>query len=75
MSNDQTRAHLLGTWKLLSAVREDVSSGAKTDLLGANPIGYINYANSASASAAVALPVTGLGRSCYSPSCVRRAAA
>ena len=63
MSNDQTRAHLLGTWKLLSAVREDVSSGAKTDLLGANPIGYINYANSASASAAVALPVTGLGRS------------
>jgi lipocalin-like protein len=44
MSNDQTRARLLGTWKLLSAVREDVSSGAKTDLLGANPIGYINYA-------------------------------
>ena len=39
MSNDQTRAHLLGTWRLLSAVREDVSSGDKTDLLGANPIG------------------------------------
>ena len=44
MSNDQTRAHLLGTWKLLSAVREDIPSGAKTDLLGANPVGYINYA-------------------------------
>ena len=28
----------------MSAVREDVSSGAKTDLLGANPVGYINYA-------------------------------
>jgi hypothetical protein len=33
MSNDQTRAHLLGTWKLLSAVREDVPSGAKTQSL------------------------------------------
>src|SRR5437868_5338930 len=44
MSNDQTRQHLLGTWKLLAAVREDVSSGTKTDFLGSNPIGYINYA-------------------------------
>jgi lipocalin-like protein len=44
MSNDQTRMRLLGTWKLLSAVREDVSSGVRSDLLGANPIGYINYA-------------------------------
>jgi hypothetical protein len=44
MSNDQTRHHLLGTWKLLAAVREDISSGAKTDFLGSNPIGYINYA-------------------------------
>jgi hypothetical protein len=44
MSNDQTRQHLLGTWKLVAAVREDIPSGAKTDLLGANPTGYINYA-------------------------------
>ena len=44
MSNDQTRQHLLGTWKLVAAVREDIPSGTKTDLLGANPIGYINYA-------------------------------
>jgi hypothetical protein len=44
MSNDQTRQHLLGTWKLLAAVREDLSSGTKTDFLGSNPAGYINYA-------------------------------
>jgi hypothetical protein len=44
MSNEQTRRHILGTWKLLAAVREEVPSGAKTDLLGANPTGYINYA-------------------------------
>ncbi len=44
MSNEQTRRHILGTWKLLAAVREDIPSGAKTDLLGANPTGYINYA-------------------------------
>jgi hypothetical protein len=44
MSNDQTRQHLLGTWKLVAAVREDIPSGTKTDLLGANPTGYINYA-------------------------------
>ena len=44
MSNDHTRQHLLGTWKLLSAVREEIPSGAKSDLMGATPIGYINYA-------------------------------
>jgi hypothetical protein len=44
MSNDDTRRQLLGTWKLIAAVREDIPSGAKTDLLGANPVGYINYA-------------------------------
>jgi lipocalin-like protein len=44
MSNDQTHQHLLGTWKLVAAVREDIPSGSKTDLLGANPTGYINYA-------------------------------
>jgi hypothetical protein len=28
MSNDSTRQHLLGTWKLITAVREEISSGA-----------------------------------------------
>lgn len=44
MSNDDQTQRLLGTWKLVAAVREDIRSGAKTDLLGPNPIGYINYA-------------------------------
>lgn len=43
MSNDVTRQHLLGTWKLVAAVREEIPSGTKSDFLGPNPIGYINY--------------------------------
>ena len=34
---------VLGTWKLVSVVREEVPSGVKTDLFGPNPEGYINY--------------------------------
>lgn len=34
---------LLGTWKLISYTREDLSSGAKSDVMGAHPSGYINY--------------------------------
>jgi hypothetical protein len=34
---------IIGTWKLVSYVREDVSSGAKSDVMGAHPSGYINY--------------------------------
>ncbi len=34
---------ILGTWKLLSYVREEVQSGAKSDVMGAHPSGYINY--------------------------------
>ena len=34
---------ILGTWKLLSYVREDVPSGAKSDVMGTHPSGYINY--------------------------------
>ena len=33
----------LGTWKLQSFTTEDLASGQKTDLLGANPSGYISY--------------------------------
>jgi hypothetical protein len=35
MSNDSTRQRLIGTWKLIAAVREEIASGAKTELLGA----------------------------------------
>ena len=34
---------LQGTWKLLSYVGEDVSSGAKSDVMGSHPSGYVNY--------------------------------
>jgi hypothetical protein len=34
---------ILGTWKLVSYVREDVASRAKSDVMGAHPSGYINY--------------------------------
>ena len=34
---------LQGTWKLLSYVGEEVSSGARTDVMGLHPAGYINY--------------------------------
>jgi Lipocalin-like domain len=37
------KARLLGTWKLVSAVREEIPSGARTDMFGANPHGFINY--------------------------------
>ena len=33
----------LGTWKLQSNTTEDLASGQKTDLFGANPSGYISY--------------------------------
>ncbi|HLY39642.1 MAG TPA: lipocalin-like domain-containing protein [Terracidiphilus sp.] len=38
---DQQR--ILGTWKLLSYVREEVDSGAKSDVMGDRPSGYIQY--------------------------------
>jgi hypothetical protein len=34
---------LLGTWKLVSYVGEEVTSGAKSDVMGPRPSGYINY--------------------------------
>jgi hypothetical protein len=34
---------LLGTWTLVSAVREEIPSGARTDMFGQNPHGFINY--------------------------------
>jgi hypothetical protein len=33
----------LGTWKLQSFTTEDLASGQKTDLFGAQPSGYISY--------------------------------
>ena len=34
---------ILGTWKLVSYVREEIPPGAKSDVMGAHPSGYITY--------------------------------
>jgi len=34
---------LHGTWKLVSAVREEIPSGATTDMFGGKPQGVLNY--------------------------------
>lgn len=41
--DENAAASLIGTWKLVSAVREERPSGLKTDLFGAGPVGYLNY--------------------------------
>ena len=43
MGNEATRARLIGTWKLVSVINEDVSTGQMSDFFGSNPAGYINY--------------------------------
>jgi Lipocalin-like domain len=40
---DPIPSALLGTWKLVSAIREEVPSGVRTELFGADPVGYLNY--------------------------------
>ncbi len=37
------RERLIGTWKLVSAMREEIPSGRKTAFFGENPAGYITY--------------------------------
>jgi len=34
---------IVGTWKLVSYVREEIPSRARSDVMGAHPSGYINY--------------------------------
>lgn len=36
-------AALLGTWRMISWTRKSVATGAVTDAMGADPIGYIAY--------------------------------
>jgi hypothetical protein len=35
---------ILGTWKLVSYIREELPSGTRSDVMGARPSGYINTA-------------------------------
>lgn len=37
------KERLIGTWKLVSALREELPSGPKTDFFGPNPHGFLNY--------------------------------
>jgi hypothetical protein len=40
---EAVKKQLLGTWKVVSVIREEVPSGVKTDLMGKDPVGYITY--------------------------------
>ena len=42
MTDDRAQ-RLIGTWKLVAVVSEDVASGEKADFFGPNPSGYITY--------------------------------
>lgn len=35
---------LVGTWRLIAAVREELPSGRTSESMGPNPTGYLNYA-------------------------------
>src|SRR5438874_12414355 len=42
-ANHKLRDRLIGTWKLVSAMREEIPSGEKTPFLGENPTGFLHY--------------------------------
>ena len=41
--NETAPDWLLGTWRLVSVLREDLRTGVKADFFGPDPIGYITY--------------------------------
>jgi hypothetical protein len=43
MDQQQAAHRLLGTWKLVSVIRKEVPTGARVDLLGPDPKGFLNY--------------------------------
>ena len=40
---ENLQRRLLGTWKLVSALREEIPSGRKSDFFGPDPVGYLTY--------------------------------
>ena len=42
-ANHKLRDRLIGTWKLVSALRAEIPSGEKTPFLGENPTGFLHY--------------------------------
>jgi hypothetical protein len=45
------KEQLYGTWRLVSDVRQDVATGAKTDNFGQHPQGFLSYARDGRMSA------------------------
>jgi hypothetical protein len=43
MGMTSTKERMIGTWRLVATVIEDLSTGIKTDAWGAGPVGFINY--------------------------------
>jgi len=43
MQDENPKQRLLGTWKLVSVVGEDLTTGEKSDFFGPSPAGYISY--------------------------------
>jgi hypothetical protein len=48
---DAEKERLYGTWRLVSDVRQDVETGAKTDNFGKHPQGFLSYARDGRMSA------------------------
>jgi hypothetical protein len=42
-AKDKLRDRLLGSWRLVSAMREEMPSGEKTPFLGKKPTGFLHY--------------------------------
>ena len=42
-ANDKLRERLIGSWILISAMREEIPSGERTPFLGENPTGFLHY--------------------------------
>jgi len=44
MDANSAGGRLIGTWRLVSAVREEIPSGTRTAMFGADPQGFLTYA-------------------------------
>src|SRR5581483_8109157 len=44
-SPEAAKQKLIGTWRLVSYIREEIPSGAKSNVMGSAPSGYLRYSN------------------------------
>jgi len=42
---DAVKRNLVGTWRLVSYIREEIPSGAKSNIMGPHPSGFLNYSS------------------------------